>query len=249
MKKNHFLKILIILFISLFRSPTMAKAGEVRIAAAANFMEPLKAIADTFEKQTGHKTILTFASTGKIYAQIKNGAPFDIFFAADITRPKLLEEEGLAIAGSRFTYACGELVLWSPKEGYVDNLGKVLEGDFKRLAIANPKLAPYGEAAQNVLEAMGLWKKLQGRMVFGEDIGQIFQFVGSENAQLGFVAYSQIKKEGRGSFWIVPQKLYKPIEQQVVLIKDTPAAREFLKFIKSGESLTIIKNYGYGLKK
>jgi molybdate transport system substrate-binding protein len=228
-----------------------AMADEIRVAVAGNFTETIKPIVKQFEASTGHKVTLSFGSTGKHYAQIKNGAPFHAFFAADIRRPKLLEEEGLALPGSRFTYAVGKIVLWSPKDGYVDADAKVLEqSEFHHIAIANPKLAPYGKAAQEVLQARGVWDKLTGRMVRGGHIGQAFQFVKSGNAELGFVAYSQVKRPDQpmtGSMWVVPQDLYSPIEQQAVLLQDNAAAREFLQFCRSTQALDIIRSYGYGI--
>ena len=192
---------------------------------------------------------LIFGFTGKHYAQIKNGAPFDAFFAADSKRPELLEKEAVALPGTRFTYAVGKIILWSPKEGYVDSEARVLEkGSFRHLAIANPKLAPYGKAAQEVLLACGSWAALKNKIVRGENIAQTFQFVQSGNAQLGFVAYSQVKQSKHpvvGSFWEVPQSLYSPIAQQAVLLKEKDTARAFLKFVKSEESLKMIREFGY----
>lgn len=225
-------------------------ADEIRVAVASNFTDAIKSIAERFEANTGQKVRLIFGSTGKHYAQIKNGAPFDVFFAADIKRPKLLEEEGVALPESRFTYAFGKVILWSPKAGYVDSEGNVLEQrKFRYLALANPKLAPYGKAAQEALQARGVWDALKGNTVRGENIGQTFQFVKSGNAELGFVAYSQVKRPGHpigGSWWEVPQALYTPIEQQAVLLKENDAARAFLSFVKSDESLEIIRGFGYG---
>jgi len=227
-----------------------AWADEIRVAVASNFAEPSKVISKRFERQTGHKVTLVFGSTGKHYAQIKNGAPFEAFLAADAHRPKLLEDQGVALPGSRFTYATGRIVLWSPTAGYIDATGQILaHGNFRYLAIASPKLAPYGKTAQEVLQARGLWDSLQRRMVRGENIGQTFQFVKSGNAELGFVAYSQVKRPDQpmeGSYWEVPQALYVPIEQQAVLLKDDAAARAFLEFIRSDAALAIIRGYGYG---
>jgi molybdate transport system substrate-binding protein len=229
---------------------TQVMAGEVRIAAASNFADAIKEIAHKFEVATGHKVVLVFSSTGKHYAQIKNGAPFSAFFAADVRRPKLLEEEGLTVPGSRYTYALGRVVLWSPKANYVDSEGQVLsQGDFRYLAVANPKLAPYGRAAQEVLRSRGLWDDLHRRMVRGENIGQTYQFVKSGNAELGFVALSQIRQPGQqpeGSYWEVPLSLYQPIEQQAVLLQEDEVARGFLWFVKSEASREIIRGYGYG---
>jgi len=219
------------------------------VAAASNFTDAITAIARRFEATTKHKVTLIFGSTGKHYAQIKNGAPFDAFFAADVRRPELLENESVALPGSRFTYAVGKVVLWSPKTGYVDSEGRILESsEFRYLAIANPKLAPYGKAAQEILQARRLWDRLGGRLVRGENIGQTFQFVKSGNAELGFVAYSQVKRPHQpieGTFWEVPQTLYSSIEQQAVLLKESVAARAFLSFVRSREALKIIHDHGY----
>jgi len=224
-------------------------ADAIRVAVASNFSEPVKEIAVRYEQRSGQQLILIFGATGKHYAQIKHGAPFDIFFSADAQHPRLLEKEGIAIAGSRFTYALGRLVLWSSREGFVDNQGRILEtAHFTRLAIANPKLAPYGRAAQEVLQAKGLWRALGQRMVRGENIGQTYQFVKSGNAELGFVAYSQIKRSKQaivGSYWLVPQSLYHPIKQQVIMLRDNPAIRAFIAYVQSPEAQTIIRSYGY----
>lgn len=224
-------------------------AAELRVAAASNFTRAMTAIARVFEQNTQHRVLLSFGSTGKHYAQIRNGAPFDAFFAADARRPELLEQEGLAIPGSRFTYALGKVVLWSPQVDYVDKDGEILAlGQFRHLAIANPRLAPYGVAAQQILQARGLWDELSQRLVRGENMGQAFQFVKSGNAELGFVAWSQLLLPGHpveGSYWDVPQSLYRPIEQQAVLLKDNDAARAFISFMRSEEIIKIIQEHGY----
>lgn len=229
--------------------PPQVYADVIHIAVASNFREPAKEIASRYQTSSGHQLILSFGSTGKHYAQIKHGAPFDVFFAADVRRPKLLEEEGLALPASRFTYARGRLVLWSPRKDYVDNQGKILQtGNFNRLALANPKLAPYGRAAQEVLQARGVWEILQSRLVRGENIGQTYQFVKSGNAELGFVAYSQIIQSEQlndGSYWLVPQTLYQPIEQQVVLLNNNPVIRDFIEYVRGKEAQAIIQAYGY----
>lgn len=226
-----------------------AIAGEIKIAVASNFNDAFQVIAERFETHSNHKVIQISGSTGKHYAQIKHGAPFDAYFAADARRPKLLEQEGLALPGSRFTYAVGKLVLWSPQEDLVDTSASVLtQNNFQHLSIANPKLAPYGRAAQQVLTKLGLWNNLQRRMVRGENIGQAFQFVRSGNVKLGFVALSQIKNPGtalEGSYWQVPESFYAPIEQQAVLLKDNKAARAFLDFVRQDEAQGIIRSYGY----
>ena len=226
-----------------------ARADVVRVAVAANFAAPMQALAQRFEAQSGHTVLISAGSTGAHYAQIENGAPFDVFFAADERRPALLEQQGRAVAGSRFTYAIGQIVLWSPEPDLVDARGRVLgRMAFRHLAIANPQLAPYGVAARAVLERLGLWEALRDRLVLGQDIGQAYGFVHSGNAELGFVAYSQVLRPGKpvsGSLWLVPQSMYPPIEQQAVLLKEGAAAREFLEFAQSAPARALIRGYGY----
>lgn len=226
-----------------------ASAAQVRVAVASNFAGAMEGLTADFEAATGHRVSLSFGSTGKHYAQIRHGAPYDAFFAADARRPRLLEEEGHGVPGSRFTYAIGRLVLWSPREGLVDDGGAVLRGaGFRHLAIANPRLAPYGRAAREVLEALGLWPGLRGRLVQGENIAQTFQFVASGNADLGFVALSQVRGPGgdrEGSQWEVPPELFAPIAQEAVLLRDHPAARDFLEFVRSDRARALIRAYGY----
>lgn len=233
----------------LFFMALPVQAGVIRVAVASNFANTLKNISSHFEKDTGHQVKLSVGSTGKHYAQIKNGAPFDVFFAADSRRPELLDKAGIAIAGSRFTYAQGKLVLWSPQPDLVDAKAQVLEStEFRFLAVANPKLAPYGKAAQEYLQSRGLWKSLRSRMVRGENIGQTFQFVKSGNAQLGFVAASQVMKNGaitEGSAWQVPEQYYTAINQQAVLLKDNSVAQAFLSFLSSAKAQRIIQKCGY----
>ncbi len=244
------LRIFIVLVLLLMS--VQSRAAELRVAVASNFTRAMMSLVHQFEEKTGNKVNLIFGSTGRHYAQIRNGAPFDAYFAADKKRPKQLEDEGLTVPGSRFTYAVGKLVLWSPEENVVDSSGKVLEqGDFRYLAIANPKLAPYGRAAREVLQSRGLWDSMQGKIVRGENIGQSYQFVNSGNAELGFVACSQLKFPGQrihGSHWKIPQALYTPIEQQAVLIKDSETGRGFLSYMQSQEALLIIKNFGYEIR-
>ena len=227
-----------------------ARADEVRIAVATNFSGTMDALVGAFEAKSDHTILVSSGSTGSHYAQIKNGAPFDAFFSADAERPKLLESEGIGVAGSRFLYAVGRLALWSPRAGYVDGDGAVIAtGDYRHLAIANPELAPYGAAARQVLRARGLWDTVQPRLVQGQDIGQAYSFVATANAELGFVALAQIKRPGTdpdGSDWLVPESLHEPIEQQAVLLRDTPGARAFVEFVKTEEARAIIRNYGYG---
>ena len=231
-----------------------AHADEVQVAVAANFTAPMQRIAADFEKDTGHKAQLAFGATGKFYAQIKNGAPFEILLSADDSTPAKLEKEGAAVAGSRFTYAIGKLVLWSVKAGFVDDQGEVLKkGDFKHLSIANPKLAPYGAAAIETLTALKRLDAIQPKFVQGENIAQTHQFVATGNAELGFVALSQVMKDGRiseGSGWIVPSSLHQPIRQDAVLLangKDKPAALALLYYLKSDTARKIIRAHGYEL--
>ena len=229
-----------------------ACAADVQVAVAANFPAPMQAIAAGFERATGHKAQLAFGSTGKFYAQIRNGAPFDVLLAADDETPARLEKEGLAVGGSRFTYSIGQLALWSAKPGYVDDKGEVLkQGAFGHLAIANPKLAPYGAAAVESLDKLGLLAALQPKFVQGENIEQTFQFVSTGNAELGFVALSQVFDGGKlksGSAWVVPPSLHAPIRQDAVLLargKGNPAALTLLKYLKEDKARAIIKAYGY----
>lgn len=226
-----------------------AAADRLQVAVASNFASTLTRLAERFEQRSGHQVVVVPGSTGKHYAQIRNGAPFAAFFAADARRPERLEAEGTAAPGSRFTYAVGRLVLWSPKPGFVDAAGEVLSsGRYRHLAIANPRLAPYGEAARQALRALGLWQAHQGRLVFGENIGQTFHFVNSGNAELGLVALSQVvPPDGavKGSYWTLPPSLYAPIEQQAVALADTKPAREFLAFVRSEDARRIIHSFGY----
>lgn len=232
-----------------------AHADEVSVAVAANFTAPMKTIAAGFEKDTGHKAVLAFGSTGKFYAQIKNGAPFQILLAADDETPAKLEKEGATVAGSRFTYAIGSLVLWSSRPGFVDDKGAVLaKGDFEHLALANPKLAPYGVAAMETIAKLGLADKLQAKIVQGENIGQTYQFAATGNAELGFVALSQVMKDGKiggGSAWIVPAAMHAPIRQDAVILangKGNAAAVALMKYLRNAKTTALIKSYGYAVE-
>lgn len=231
-----------------------APADEVHVAVAANFTGPMQQIAVQFERDTGHKALLSFGATGKFYAQIANGAPFDVLLAADDETPVRLEREGLGIAGSRLTYAVGKLVLWSPDPARVDAGGEVLKrGNFTRLAIANPKTAPYGAAAIETMVALGVLRALRTRLVQGENVGQTQQFVASGNAELGFVALSQVLKDGRiaGSAWIVPDKLHQPILQDAIVLahgKDKPAAAMLLAYLKGERAREVIRGFGYEIR-
>lgn len=227
-------------------------AAEVQVAVAANFTATMQRLAPMFEQQTGHKVVASYGSTGKFFAQISNGAPFEVFLAADDETPAKLERSSAAVAGSQFTYATGRLVLWSRQPGAVDSKGEVLRGDsFERLAIADPKLAPYGAAAVQTLRSLGLLERLQPRLVTGENITQAHQFVATGNAQLGFVALSQVQADGRiaeGSGWVVPARLHEPIVQQAVLLaagRDNPAARALLEFLRGEPARAVIRQAGY----
>ena len=226
-----------------------AGAATVTVAVAANFTAAARELARTYHAASGDEVVLSFGSTGKLYAQIHNGAPFDAFLAADVHRPRLLEEQGDAVGGSRFTYARGKLVLWSATPNRVDDQGRVLrEGGFDHLAIANPRTAPYGAAARQVLAHLGLWQSLQPRLLRGENIAQTYQFVAGGGAELGFVAWSEIHRPGtpiKGSYWDIPSELYSPIDQQAVLVRDRPEGRAFLHYLRSEASRKIIEAFGY----
>ncbi|MDR1063316.1 MAG: molybdate ABC transporter substrate-binding protein [Azoarcus sp.] len=232
-----------------------ARAGEVAVAVAANFTAPMQEIVAEFAKDTGHKAVPSFGSTGQFYTQIKNGAPFGVFLAADDTTPAKLEQEGGTVAGSRFTYAIGTLVLWSAQKGFVDDEGIVLEkNNFAHLSIADPVKAPYGTAAVETLKKLGLYERLSAKIVTGNNIAQAHQFISTGNAELGFVALSQVYKAGKltsGSAWIVPAKLYEPILQDAVLLanaRDNDAAIALLKYLREPKAAAIIKSYGYQSK-
>jgi molybdate transport system substrate-binding protein len=228
------------------------EAAEVHVAVAANFTAPLKDIAAEFERDTGHKLVASFGPTGGLYTQIRNGAPFDVLLAADEGTPAKLEREGGIVPGSRFTYAIGKLVLWSARAGVVDAEGAVLERNaFRHLAIANPKTAPYGRAATQVLARLGLAEATRSKLVEGTNVTQAYQFVASGNAELGFVALSQVYRDGSitaGSAWIVPAGLYEPIRQDAVILargRDNPAARALADYLKGPKAATVIRAYGY----
>ena len=229
-------------------------AAEVHIAVAANFTAPINEIAAEFEKDSGHKVIAAFGPTGGLYTQIKHGAPFEVFFAADDSTPARLEAEGEILAGSRFTYAIGKLVLWSASAGYVDAQGEVLrKNEFNHLSIGNPKTAPYGLAATQVLGKLGLIDAVKPKLVEGTNITQAYQFVATGNAELVFVALSQVYKDGQitaGSAWIVPEDMYEPIRQDAVILnkgKDNPAAAALVDYLKGPKAVAVIKSYGYDL--
>lgn len=229
-----------------------ALADEIQVAVAANFTAPMQQIAAAFQEETGHVVKASFGATGKFYSQIKNGAPFEVLLAADDKTPTKLVEEGAAVKDSQFTYAIGTLVLWSAKPDFVDDAGQVLKtGDFNKVAIANPKLAPYGVASIETLTALGLLDAIEPKFVMGQSISQTFQFVDTGNAELGFVALSQVMEDGKikkGSAWVVPGKFHEPIRQDAVILnngKDKPAAAALMDFLKGEKAQAVITSFGY----
>jgi molybdate transport system substrate-binding protein len=232
------------IFMVLGLGMSSAHADEVLVAVAANFTAPMQKIAPLFEKDTGHQARFSFGATGAFYAQIKNGGPYQVLLSADDETPFKLEQEGIAVPGTRFTYATGRLVLWSKQAGFVDSKGDVMRsGKFQRLALANPKLAPYGAAAIETINKLGLLKDLQPKFVQGDNIAQTFQ--------LGFVALSQVYADGKltqGSAWVVPSVFHKPIQQDAVMLvsgKNNPAALAFMAYLKSEKAKVVIQSFGY----
>jgi molybdate transport system substrate-binding protein len=231
-----------------------AFAGEVQVAVASNFTAPMKVIAAQFERETGHKVLASYGATGKFHAQIQNGAPFDVLLAADDDTPAKLDKENATVPSTRFTYAIGKLVLWSAKAGMVDAKGDVLKtGKFDHIAVANPKLAPYGLAAQETLQKLNLFTPLQAKFVTGDNIGQTYQFVASAAAPLGFVAMSQVYEDNKlksGSAWVVPSTMYSPIRQDAVVLTkgaNKPAVTAFIRYLKGARAQAVIRCYGYDL--
>ncbi|MCU7933884.1 MAG: molybdate ABC transporter substrate-binding protein [Candidatus Thiodiazotropha sp. (ex Dulcina madagascariensis)] len=221
-------------------------AGKVRIAVAANFTAAMREIAANFEKSTKHTTVISYGSTGKLYAQIRNGAPFEVFLAADQRRPQKLEIDGLA--SERFTYAIGKLVLWSSDEKRETSKAALKRGDFKRVALANPKTAPYGTAAITTMQRLGIEAALREKWVIGDSIAQARQFVATANAELGFIALAQIALDDSGNRWDIPQTLYDPIRQDAVLLDtglENPAAAAFVSYLQSPAAKVVIDKYGY----
>ena len=253
---NTKLKIFVLLFVCQFFITTQSVANEIRIAVASNFYPTMKEVVkqfeiEAFDSSKASKIVLIPGSSGKHYAQIINGALIDLFCSADKIRPVLLEQQRISKNESRFTYALGKLALWSPIKGLVDSEGQILyDKDFRFLAIANPKIAPYGIATKETLVSMKLWQDMNEKLVRGENIAQAFQFISSGNAELGFVSFSQLMSPNfsvRGSFWEVPQSLYNPIEQQAVLLTDSSLGRDFMLFVQTDKALNIISKFGYDL--
>jgi len=228
------------------------RAAETQVAVAANFTEPAKEIAAAFAAATGHKAVLSFGSSGQFYSQMARGAPYEVFLSADADRPKKAEQDGLGVPGTRFTYAVGRLVLYSTTPGLVDGQGAVLRsGRFAKIAIADPAAAPYGVAAVQTLQKLGVYPALKSRIVMGSSITQAYQFVATGAAEVGFVALSQVIKEPAGSRWLVPAADHAPIDQQAILLftgQKNPAASAFLKFLKTPKALEIIRRYGYEVR-
>jgi molybdate transport system substrate-binding protein len=251
MKLSHRFSLLAPLL--LLAAAGMAHAGEVSVAVAANFTAPMKKIAQDFEKDTGHRVVASYGSTGQFFAQIKAGAPFEVLLAADDETPARLIKENAAVAGSQFTYAIGKLVLWSAKPGVAEDGAAVLKkGDFEHIALANPKLAPYGAAGMETMKALGVLDSLQPKIVMAENITQAFQFVSSGNSLVGFVALSQVLKDGKveGSAWMVPAHLYSAIRQDAVVLdkgKANPAAAALVKYLRGDKAVAVIRGYGYEL--
>ncbi|WP_251569354.1 molybdate ABC transporter substrate-binding protein [Parasutterella muris] len=233
-----------------------AQAADINVAVAANFTAPMKDIAAVYEKETGNKVLASFGGTGQFFAQIKNGAPYQILFAADAKTPKKIEDEGLGVKGSARPYAYGKLVLWSATPDFVkESKDFLLEPAVKKIAVANPKLAPYGEAAYQTLEMWGMLDKVKNKFVTGDNIGKTYQFAKTSNAEVGFVALSQVYKGGKmtsGSGWVMPSDLYSPIRQDVVVLnlgKDNKDVAAFMKFMETSPKVRdIILSYGYGLE-
>ncbi len=246
------LRLVVLMWVWIVLGGSSAGAGEVTAAVASNFLSTFRDLTGGFEKATGHRVRIVSGSTGKLFAQIIHGAPYEVFLSADVKRPRLLEERGLADA--RFTYALGKITLWSADPDLIGASGAAIlkQGTFRYLALANPKTAPYGLAARTVLQKLKLWSPLQPRIVQGENISQTFQFVATRNAELGFVAVSQVlnpKLRLRGSRWNIPETLYDPIRQDAVLLKrgrDNPAALALMNFLSGSEARAIIQRYGYG---
>lgn len=235
-------------------SSSPVRAGEASVAVASDFAVPMERIAAIFQKESGYTVKVSTGASGKLYAQIKGGAPFDVFLSADEEMPKQLMQDGLAVSGSRFVYAIGRLVLWSLQDGLVDEKGAVLNrGNFNMLAIANPRFSPYGVAAKETLTKLTMWNSIQEKLAKGENVTQTYQLAATEKADLAFIALSQVMREGKvtaGSWWLVPAEMHKPIRQSAVLLsgaKDQAAAKAFLAFLRSEKARAVIRGFGYEL--
>ncbi len=253
-RKRTALVVLGVLALALSIAVPVARAEEVRVAVAANFTLPMKQqIIPLFERETKHTVVATYGPTGGLYTQIMNGAPFDVMLSADAERPKLLEDNGGGVKGTRFTFAVGKVVLWSPTAGVVDHQGEVLrKGSFQHIAIPNPKIAPYGAAAVEALKGVKLWDALEPKVVYGQDLNQTYQMIATGNAALGFVALSQLKADRPNDvFWAPPANLHAPIRQDAILLtrsKDLAGAQAFLAFLKSPKARAAIESFGYGVE-
>lgn len=242
----------ILVLCGLMSSPVWA--GEVSVAVASNFAAPMERLAPLFQKESGHTLRVSLGASGKLYAQIKSKAPFDVFLSADEEMPKNLMQEGLAVGGTRFVYATGRLVLWSVQPDFVDEKGAVLnKGNFNMLAIANPRFSPYGVAAKETLTKLIMWNSIQEKLAKGENVTQTYQLAATEKADLAFIALSQVMRDGKvtaGSWWLVPPEMHKPIQQSAVLLsgaKDPAAAKAFLAFLKSEKARAVMRGFGYEL--
>ena len=244
-----------VLFLLALLCTSPLRADVVQVAVAANFTAPMQKIAAEFERDTGHRASLSIGSTGKFFAQVANGAPFDVFLAADVETPARLEQDSYAVSGSRFTYAFGRLALWSAKKDKVDSQGEVLKkGEFRHLALPNPKFSPYGAAAIGIMQQLGVEATLQAKFVLAENVSQVYQFAASGNAEVAFVALSQIWKDGKlatkGSAWVIPPEMHAALRQDAVLLnhgRNNPAASALLGYMKGDKARSIIKSYGYDL--
>lgn len=250
MARGRILAAVVVATVALFSGA--ARADKAHVAVSANFTEPVKEIAAAFKAESGHDVVLSFGSAGQFYTQIKQEAPFEVFLSGDEDRPKKLIEEGIAVAGSRFTYAIGKLVLWSRDPGLVKGEETLREGRFNKLAIGNPLAGPYPVAAIALMKSLNLYDRLKPKFVEGATISQVYQFIDTGNAEVGFVALSQVMDGANGSRWIVPQDMYPTIQQDAVLLRkgaNNPAAVAFLVFLKGGRARAIIAKYGYELRR
>lgn len=249
-KLTRALSVAVMALLAMAASALPGRAADVKVAVAANFTEAAKEIGALFEKATGDKVVFSFGATGQLYTQITQDAPFEVFLAADQTRPKKAIADGFAVPGTLFTYATGKVVLYSRNKDLVTGEGTLKAGKFDKIAIANPKTAPYGTAAVEVMKKLGVYDALAPKIVQGNNIAQTYQFVETGNAEVGFVSLSQVINTDEGSRWIVPDKLYAAIAQDAVLLKrgaDNEAAKAFVTFLKGPEARSVKEKYGYGV--